>query len=150
VVYVDNDPLVVAHARGRPAFLEADLREPRRFWKIPGCWRPSTSPSRRVCCWSRSSTESQWADRSGPELATLFDHPAWSRSPRACSRSPAGGRGRARSAPSGRGGRQQRHPSTGHSGPRTASANVGAVYFRWSVTVAAGGSSKADRSGLSE
>jgi hypothetical protein len=58
VVYVDNDPLVLVHARalltsdprGKAAYLEADLREPARSWKIPSCGTRSTSPSRSASC----------------------------------------------------------------------------------------------------
>ena len=52
VVYVDNDPIVLAHARalltsgprGATAYLDADLREPDKILQeAPGCW---TSRSR--------------------------------------------------------------------------------------------------------
>ena len=64
VVYVDNDPIVLPHARallasspqGATAYIEADLRDtgtilPRR----PACW---ISPSRSRSCWSASCTAS--------------------------------------------------------------------------------------------
>ena len=59
VVYVDNDPIVLAHARalltstpeGATAYLEADLRDTRHHRRRPpaGPWI-SASPS-RSCCW---------------------------------------------------------------------------------------------------
>ena len=47
VVYVDNDPIVLLHARallasspqGATAYIEADLRDPGRSWpRRPACW----------------------------------------------------------------------------------------------------------------
>ena len=54
IVYVDNDPLVLAHARalltsspeGRTAYIQADLRDPPASWPPPPPERSSTSPSR--------------------------------------------------------------------------------------------------------
>jgi len=54
VLYVDHDPIVLAHARalmtstpeGQTDFIMADIRDPRRFWQ-PRSWRRlSTSTSR--------------------------------------------------------------------------------------------------------
>jgi hypothetical protein len=130
VVYVDNDPLVLAHARallggdprGRTAYLEADLREPRAILDDPqlretlDLGRPvgllliavlhfvrdddhprkiirtlvdelpdgshvvashatgEYMPPERLAA-LRGVMESQWADRTGTELAALFDLP---------------------------------------------------------------------------
>ena len=54
VVYVDNDPMVLAHARallasapeGRTAYIQADLRSPLDILASPWCGRCSTSASR--------------------------------------------------------------------------------------------------------
>lgn len=54
MVYVDNDPIVLVHARalmqstpeGRTAYVQADMREPERIFTAPSCTPPSTSPSR--------------------------------------------------------------------------------------------------------
>jgi hypothetical protein len=130
VVYVDNDPLVLVHARallsgdarGRTAYLEADLRDPRKILEdpqlretldlsrptgllliavlhfirdpdqpreilgmlidalAPGSYlvashaTPEYMPPEQAAA-LRAVMESQWADRSGAELAALFDHP---------------------------------------------------------------------------
>ena len=54
VVYVDNDPIVLAHAKalltstpeGRTAYIDADLREPEKILDAPATVRCSTSTSR--------------------------------------------------------------------------------------------------------
>lgn len=59
VVYVDNDPIVLAHAaallhgtpEGATHYLQADAREPQRILKGPP--PSSTSSSRSRCRWSR-------------------------------------------------------------------------------------------------
>jgi hypothetical protein len=130
VVYVDNDPLVLVHARalltsdprGRTAYLDADLRDPRRILGdaqlratldmsrpvglllvavlhflrddddpktiiatlvgalAPGSLvvathaTPEHMPAEQVAA-LRATMEAQWADRSGTDLAALFDQP---------------------------------------------------------------------------
>ena len=54
IVYVDNDPLVLVHARalltsdprGATAYIDADLTRPRRSCVIPRCGRRWTCPGR--------------------------------------------------------------------------------------------------------
>jgi hypothetical protein len=66
IVYVDNDPIVLVHARallasvpqGRTAYIDADLREPEESWRIPRCARRSTWTSQSRSCWWRSCTSS--------------------------------------------------------------------------------------------
>ena len=64
VVYVDNDPIVLVHARalmagtteGPVAYIQADLREPEAILDDPAVAGPSTSPSRSAWCSSGSCT----------------------------------------------------------------------------------------------
>ncbi len=57
VVYADNDPLVLAHARalltsapeGRTAYIHADLHDPQAICPAPWSARSSTSASRSRC-----------------------------------------------------------------------------------------------------
>jgi hypothetical protein len=63
IVYVDNDPVVLVHARGLltsspqgvTQYVDADLRDPDKILaRLAG---PSTSPSRwRSCCWGSFTT----------------------------------------------------------------------------------------------
>ena len=54
IVYVDNDPIVLVHARalmtsdpaGATAYIEADLRDPETILATRRCAAPSTSASR--------------------------------------------------------------------------------------------------------
>jgi len=66
IVYVDNDPIVLAHARAllgrnpQVAVAQGDLREPESILDNPEVTeRTSTSTSRSACCWSPSSTSSR-------------------------------------------------------------------------------------------
>lgn len=91
VVYVDHDPVAVAHSRAvldgheNAVIVAADLRSPRDILDSEetgrGCW---TSTARWPCCWSPSCTSSRTPTtppRPSPNCAT--------RSPRAaCSFSP--------------------------------------------------------------
>ena len=62
VVYVDNDPIVLAHARallsssdeGATGYLDADLRDPEKILREPG--RYLTSASRSRSSWWESCT----------------------------------------------------------------------------------------------
>ncbi len=71
VVYVDNDPLVLAHARalltsspeGATAYLDADLRDPDLILEQAAA--PSTSTGRSRSCSSRSCTTSPTCPRHG-------------------------------------------------------------------------------------
>ena len=64
VVYVDNDPVVLAHGRhllhgvGGTTILEHDLRRPRTSWPTPICAPSSTSRNRSRSCWWRSCISS--------------------------------------------------------------------------------------------
>ena len=80
VVYVDNDPLVLTHARalltsseeGRTAYIQGTCATRRRSCPRRWCNRCSTSPSRWRCCSSRCCSSSP--TRTGRRIvATLRD-----------------------------------------------------------------------------
>ena len=64
VVYVDNDPVVLAHGRAMLAtnshttVVQADIRAPKTSSATPWCVSSSTSASRSACCSWRSCTTS--------------------------------------------------------------------------------------------
>ena len=61
IVYVDNDPIVLVHARalltsageGKTAYIDADLRDPDKILEAAAQTLISPSPS-RSCCWNRA------------------------------------------------------------------------------------------------
>nr|BFE28024.1 hypothetical protein GCM10010200_002750 [Actinomadura rugatobispora] len=62
VVYVDIDPVVLAHGRAllsdnaTTAVITADMRDQERSWRTRTCGGSSTSTSRSPCCSCRSAT----------------------------------------------------------------------------------------------
>ena len=74
VVYVDNDPVVLAHGRAMLAtnsyttVVQADIRRPKTSSATPWCVSSSTSASRSACCSWRSCTTST-TTRTRPGIA---------------------------------------------------------------------------------